>query len=225
MDAGSFIFEADGVRWAKDLGMQNYNSLESKGVQIWDSSQNGDRWKVFRLNNFSHNTLTLDNQLHHVKGNAPIAHFFDNKDGVGAIVDLTEVLGQGVRKAARGFVYRPNQHVSIVDELEGVRPGANIRWTMATGAKISIDGTTATLRQNGRQLRIELNASDPARFEVASADLSADGFNAPNPGVQLLVANIQAPESGRVRIAVTLQPGSKAVVPERLLDTPLANWP
>ena len=31
MDAGSFIFERDGVRWAMDLGMQSYITLESKG--------------------------------------------------------------------------------------------------------------------------------------------------------------------------------------------------
>ena len=29
MDAGSFVFEAKGVRWAVDPGMQDYNSLES----------------------------------------------------------------------------------------------------------------------------------------------------------------------------------------------------
>ncbi|WP_332368846.1 DUF4962 domain-containing protein [Spirosoma telluris] len=31
MDIGSFIMEADGVRWAMDFGMQEYESLESKG--------------------------------------------------------------------------------------------------------------------------------------------------------------------------------------------------
>lgn len=30
MDAGSFVFEAQGVRWAQDLGMQEYYSLERK---------------------------------------------------------------------------------------------------------------------------------------------------------------------------------------------------
>ena len=32
MDIGSFIAEANGVRWAVDLGSQNYESLESKGM-------------------------------------------------------------------------------------------------------------------------------------------------------------------------------------------------
>lgn len=225
MDAGSFIFESDGVRWASDLGMQDYNSLESKGIKMWDSAQNGARWTVFRFNNFSHNTLTLDNQLHHASAQARITRFFDDAENSGAIVDLTEVLGQGITRATRGFVFRPNQRVVIVDELEGLKPGANVRWTMVTGADISLDGRTAHLRKEGQQLQVSLVASIPAQFETASADPSADGFNAPNPGMQLLVANVQAPESGRVRIAVTLQPGAQPVLTDTLADVPLAAWP
>lgn len=43
MDAGSFIFEADGVRWAVDLGMQSYESLESKGMRIFGRMQDAQR--------------------------------------------------------------------------------------------------------------------------------------------------------------------------------------
>jgi len=32
MDIGSFIMEADGVRWSLDLGAQNYHTLESRGL-------------------------------------------------------------------------------------------------------------------------------------------------------------------------------------------------
>ena len=51
MDAGSFIYERKGIRWAIDLGMQNYLSLESRGINLWDQSQEGQRWGVFRLGN------------------------------------------------------------------------------------------------------------------------------------------------------------------------------
>ena len=44
MDAGSFIYERKGIRWAIDLGMQNYLSLESRGINLWDQSQEGQRW-------------------------------------------------------------------------------------------------------------------------------------------------------------------------------------
>lgn len=63
LDAGSFVFESDGIRWARDLGPQDCNSLESKGINLWNRSQESERWTVFRLNNHSHNTLVIDGQL------------------------------------------------------------------------------------------------------------------------------------------------------------------
>ena len=75
MDVGSFIMEADGVRWAMDFGMQNYESLESNGVDLWNSKQDSQRWQVFRYNNFVHNTLTVNNSLQRVAGQATITGY------------------------------------------------------------------------------------------------------------------------------------------------------
>ncbi len=49
MDAGSFLMEADGVRWAMDFGAQEYESLESKNIGLWDNKQEGQRWQIFSL--------------------------------------------------------------------------------------------------------------------------------------------------------------------------------
>ncbi|MBO5958903.1 MAG: hypothetical protein J6Q65_02155, partial [Lentisphaeria bacterium] len=48
MDGGSFILEADGVRWALDLVMEPYYPLEKRGFSIWKVHQESDRWRVFR---------------------------------------------------------------------------------------------------------------------------------------------------------------------------------
>ncbi|MBQ5582366.1 MAG: heparinase, partial [Bacteroidales bacterium] len=53
MDAGSFIYEKDGERWVMDLPMQEYITLESKGLDIWNIRQDSDRWDVFRMGNDS----------------------------------------------------------------------------------------------------------------------------------------------------------------------------
>ena len=58
MDVGTFVMDALGVRWADDLGSQDYNSLESKGVDLWNRAPTSDRWKVFRIGASSHNILT-----------------------------------------------------------------------------------------------------------------------------------------------------------------------
>ena len=61
MDLGSFVFEAGGVRWAVDTGMQDYESLESAKVDLWNErQQNSQRWDVFRIGPESHNILRFD---------------------------------------------------------------------------------------------------------------------------------------------------------------------
>ena len=55
---------ADGIRWAVDLGSQNYYSIEKLGMNLWNSKQDSDRWKIFRLSSSSHNVVTIDGQLH-----------------------------------------------------------------------------------------------------------------------------------------------------------------
>jgi hypothetical protein len=35
MDAGSFIFELNGVRWVIDPGNQEYYELEKTGFDLW----------------------------------------------------------------------------------------------------------------------------------------------------------------------------------------------
>ena len=72
MDVGSFVVDANGERWAMDFGMQDYNSLETAGVDLWNMTQNSERWEVFRYNNLAHNTLTVNNELQMVSGYAPI---------------------------------------------------------------------------------------------------------------------------------------------------------
>lgn len=59
MDEGSFVMDADGIRWALDLGMHDYHKLESQGINLFG----GDRWKVHRYTNFLHNTLVVDDSL------------------------------------------------------------------------------------------------------------------------------------------------------------------
>jgi hypothetical protein len=46
MDAGSFVFELDGVRWSVDMGMQDYNAVEQAGFDLWGRCQECMRWNL-----------------------------------------------------------------------------------------------------------------------------------------------------------------------------------
>ena len=223
MDDGSFVFESDGVRWASDLGMQNYESLESKGVNLWDFKQNGDRWKVFRLGPFSHNTLTINGQLHNAEGDAKITHFGD----AGAIVDLSPVFAQQAARVTRGFLFRAGKDVTIRDEIEGLKAGDSVRFAMMTAAQIALtdEGKTAIFSAKGQSLTLELTASSDAKWEIGSAQ----GLNATdmeNKGMQMLLATFSAPATGKMSWSVTLRPGSSPVTDiNPLATTSLSDWP
>lgn len=227
MDSGSFVFEANGVRWARDLGMQDYLSLESKGVDLWNAAQDSQRWQVYRLNNFSHNTLTINNQLQNVDGAAAITHFSGNCERRGAIVDLAAAYASQVSSAQRGFHLRSGGSALLIrDELSGLCPGDSVRWTMATRAEIALDrsGQCATLREDGEALRIDFRASSPGGAVAAQPASDFEGsFDAPNPGISVLTFTIAAPESGKVAIAAQLAPSSEGAH-EPLADQPLAEW-
>ena len=77
MDVGSFIYEKAGVRWAVDLGMHDYNRLEQAGVDLWNRSQDSERWDIFRIGAESHNTLIFNGKQHKVDGMAEIIETFD----------------------------------------------------------------------------------------------------------------------------------------------------
>jgi hypothetical protein len=224
MDAGSFIFEADGVRWAFDLGMQNYESLESKGMQIFGRAQDAQRWTIFRLNNFSHNTLTIGGQPHRVDGRAEFLRFWHDEDitdstgkSSGAEIDLSPVFAGQAGRVRRTFEFLPQARmVRVMDTVEGSAPGAEIRWAMVTRAKIQLSednsGSHALLTQYGKQLRVWTdNVNGEKRvFEVIPAEPSVkNDYDASNPDMRILIVRARASADGKATIAVQLAAGEK----------------
>jgi hypothetical protein len=203
MDAGSFVLEAGGVRWAVDLGMQDYESLESKGVDLWNKQQDSQRWTVFRLNNFSHNTLTLGGKLHQVAGHASLQGF---TDGTPAVVDLTPVFAGQAAAVRRSFQVQGDGPVVVTDRLRGVAAGTAVRWQMATRARITLAGATATLQQDGKTLTVAVVSPAGVAFQAGPAAPPPDNYNAKNPGVQLLSFTVTAPPGGSLDLEVVLTP-------------------
>lgn len=203
MDAGSFVLERDGVRWAIDLGLQDYHSLESKGVDLWNRAQNSQRWQVYRLNNYSHSTLTIDGELHRVDGHAILLGFDPEADVPQASLDLSDVFRGQAEQVRRTYRWLPGRRVAIEDRLSGLQPGARVRWQFPTRAEIVVNGREAVLKQEGRELKVRLSGPDDVFFLVEPAAPPPDDFNAANPGVSLLAAIIRAPAGGAVRFEVT----------------------
>lgn len=180
MDGGSFVYEWGGIRWAADLGSQNYFSLESRGVKLFAKGQDSPRWSVFRLSNASHNTLTINDRLYRYEGKAEMIETYSSAGRHGAKFDLGPILFD-VAKAERSITIDDAAEVEIEDEIVAGDTACSVRWTMVTGAKPRItDRRTIELTQDGKRLLVQ--ASSPKRIEafVMSNDPPHD-YDAPNP--------------------------------------------
>ncbi|MDD5350052.1 MAG: heparinase II/III family protein, partial [Chthoniobacteraceae bacterium] len=184
MDAGSFILEADGVCWAVDPGMQDYNSLESIGVNLWKSSQNGTRWTVFRLGPEAHNILRFNGAAPLIHGSGAFTDFRAEGDQPHSVLDLTSLYSDQVRAARRGVAFVPGRRVLFQDEWTAKDQPVKAAWQMMTRAEVTVRPGEIELRQEGKTLVLKILAPANARVEVQEARDLQKPYDADNPGLR-----------------------------------------
>ena len=224
MDAGSFVMEADGIRWAMDFGMQQYESLESKGVDLWNMKQNSQRWQVFRYNNFAHNTLTVNGQLQRVEGNAPLTSHSSTPLFLNAQFDLTGLYKESLVRANRGIAIVNKAYVVVRDELETPAAETTVRWTLLTPAAVHLTGTNkAELTKDGKTLTLQVE--EPATVVMKTWPTEpAHDYDTPNLGTTLVGFEVKLPANTKTAITVSLTPASSAKEAKQT-TLPLAQWP
>ena len=224
MDAGSFVAEAMGERWAMDFGMQDYNSLETAKVDLWNMSQNSQRWNVFRYNNLAHNTLTVDNKLQNVNGHASITGYSDIPEMMNAICDLTPIYEGQLEKVVRGASIIDNQYITIRDEIETSGNDAVIRWNLLTSAEVKITGNnSADLFKNGKKLTIKI--SEPSGIKMKTwSTIPTQSYDAPNPGTIMVGFEVKIPRNTNAVLNVLLLPEG-AVENTSYTGKSLDMWP
>jgi len=224
MDIGSFVMDAEGERWAMDFGSQNYNSLETAGVNLWSMAQNSQRWEVFRYNNRVHNTLTVNNQLQSVEGYAPITGYSDNEGMLNAVIDMTSVYMGHLNKALRGIAIVDNQYVMIRDEVESPSAETTVRWNLLTSASVNITGiNTAELIKNGKKLILKVQSPASITMKTWSTDPVND-YDAPNPGTIMVGFETVIPANSESVLSVLLLPEGAIENPDFTVK-PLLEWP
>jgi hypothetical protein len=159
MDAGSFIFELNGVRWVIDPGNQSYHELEKTGFNLWGRCQECERWTLLTKNNFGHSTLTVDDQLHNVDGKAIITGFKDG-DRPEATINMGATFENQLESASRRFVKDSPTSLIIEDRINANDSTGMVIWQLMTVADVEIIKGGAILQQDGKTLKLE-NLSHP----------------------------------------------------------------
>ena len=207
MDIGSFVLEADGVLWGMDLGAENYNSLETKGVNLWNRKIGSQRWDVYRYNNFVHNTLTFNRKYQYVEGKAQIDKSSDQENHMYVISDLTPVYKEQVKRVERAVSLVDKKYVVIEDCVETNEFFTMLTWTMATpaSAKVLADDVIL-LEKDGKKLYLKVEGVENIRWRISPAK-SDFTFDSPNPGVSIVGFDTDLNLSKRQKIKVVLMPG------------------
>jgi hypothetical protein len=159
MDAGSFIWELDGVRWVIDPGNQPYNELEITGFNLWGNCQDCERWTLLTKNNFGHSTLTVNDALHINDGFASLVEFAEGATPW-ATFDLHEVFGGNLTSAKRTFKKPNNKSIEIEDHIQTNEKTKSVTWQLLTQADVEVVKGGAILRQDGKEVKLE-NLSHP----------------------------------------------------------------
>ncbi|SDW77889.1 Heparinase II/III-like protein [Ruegeria halocynthiae] len=218
LDAGTFVLEADGVRWAVDLGIGNYHL---------PGYFTNKRFDYYRTATIGQNTLTFNSANQQTTGRAQIEEFGQFPDFTFAIADLSEPYAQPVGTVRRGIALIEGNTVVVQDEIKRGH-SEPVFWTMHTDAQIHIDGQTAILRKDGKELLARILSPPEGRFTLRSADPCKTPYNSdcadqnPNTGVSRLMIDLGVQNSDTLQtISVTFE-SIKSATDKTIV--PLSEW-
>ena len=192
LDLGSFILEADGVRWIIDSGTDH----ETYMAHV----HHNPRHAYYRIRAEGHNTLVLnpaDGPDQNPKAVAKIVAFSSTPDKVEAVVDLSQAYEDHASKVTRTFLLRDQRTiVEVTDTLEAKQP-ADLWWFLQTEAQVAIaeEGRVAVPTQGGKKIAARIVAPEGAAFTVGPAKPLP---TSPNP-------TPQEGNEGRSRLAIHLK--------------------
>ena len=226
MDVGSFVLDSDGLRWAMDLGAEGYHGIESRGMGLWNQSQDSDRWTIFRQSNHGHNTLAIDDELQRAAGNARIVRFSDQPDFPHSVLDMSAVYEGQAQSVRRGVALLPSREVLIQDRLTGLKPKSRVRWGMITpGSPENVDQPVIDLRQGEAKLTLSILSPPGTAWQTIDTAKPRNEWDSPNRGTRMVAFESVAPQSGELTIAVLATPGSSTDSEKRNLQVrPLESW-
>lgn len=223
-DLGSFVLDAKGVRWAKDLGPDNYHLPGYFSPEM--------RSSYYRTSTIGHNTIVVDGRCQPYAARALIAGVSFRGNLSRVVLDLSQAYPSAAR-AWRGFALIDRRHVLIVDEIVPMQSLSSVDWQMHTAAEVELGDPVVTLAHPAQSdgaapPRCYLRIIDPGggTLSLVPATPSGPPGQDPNIGIAKLVLHLEQ-VARPVRFAILLSPDAKACATSKLplaLRRPLSEW-
>jgi len=202
LDLGSFELDAGGVRWAKDLGSDDYN-LDG----YWTMGVGGKRWSYYRLGSLSHNVPILGNNNQYELAKATFSSTSLNVSEPNAILDLSQAYRDYSSKSTRKISLVNNRKDVVIEDDFVIKSAIEVAWGMTTDQSIEILPSGKAILRNAtittKTLEAEIISPAGAKFTIESASKSAP--EKLNTGTQRLMVRI-ANQIGNVKLQIKLSP-------------------
>lgn len=231
IDAGTFLIDALGVRWAKELGHDSYSQT--------NYFQPKYRYQFYKLTTQGNNVLALNpttdvGQVWNAVVN--FSQFETSGRGGFAVVDMKNAYGSYVNSAQRGIKLDTDRSQVVVQDEVDLRGKNDVYWFMHTDTDATVvnNGKGVILKSNGKTCYLVLQCNNSsAKFTVEEeTPLAGSGVN---PAVwslgkakrlQIHISNA----SGKLTLGVRFIPMEDENVPEDLSQIevapsqPISKW-
>lgn len=207
LDAGSFVYDAFGVRWSADLGLQSYGTLEPY-IDLWSMTDGSERWTAFRYNNLNHSTLSVNGGYHKVAGEGVIKGLLNGDGKLGATVDITAPLGSAVSSAVRD-IYMEGDNLFVKDVVKAASGAScTIRWTMVSRANPTIEYGGITLKSGtGKKMYLTTSSTTGTKVTLKTwSTVSKNSWDASNAGYYECGYEMTVPAGETCSVTVKLSP-------------------
>ncbi len=219
-DAGNFIFDSMGVRWAVDNGYPNFADYDASG---WGTREE-NRFYVKRTEgqncyviNPSYATGQNTNTL------SSVVMSGSSTDSAFAVMDITSAYS-GVISALRGVMLTDGRTSAVIRDEIKFTSSADFCWFMQTTAEVTVNGNTAILAKDGKTLTLEFVSNQSLSLSVGAAEpLSTSNQLAGTLPADTRRIMISGTVSGEFTLTAKLTP-SDGKTHGAIPDIPLELW-
>lgn len=239
LDAGTFVLDAMGTRWAELFSSENYNLPGMFG---------SERYKYYRNRAEGNNTLVIgkgidqgsnkenDSQaspealLDQVRlSEAPLVERGAEKWASYGIIDLTDAYKKTAKSVKRGFALINSRNAFLLQDEITTSENVDIHSFVHTSAVVEVaeDGQSAIFTKDNQQIKVSLMSTCNARLEKEDAapfSTSPAVENTVNGGYCKLAVNAEVNGSATVSLLFTpyLGEGKYSFGLDNIV--PLSNW-
>ena len=208
MDVGSFVLEADGVRWALDLGTESYDKMRAAKLDLWNYTQTSSRWSTFRVGPEGHNILRFDGAYQDITGKGEVNPLPTKKGSLGNSVDLTSLYRRQVARVQRALTLHADRSLTIEDQWSTGDKPVEASWQWLTKAAITRTPNGLLLRQDGKSLALIVESSVGTTIDIEDVSAAKNMQDSPNPGLSRIVVRLSTPAKTNGYLRVKAVPGS-----------------